>query len=276
MKSFQKTVAILLAAILLLGTTACSDLKEVLKKPTILELEPNNSSQQGETNPTDPSGNSSDATQQVTDPTDNTQPSSNIGGVTLEVLPGKSGLLSGKLLYTITNAYVVTNQNDIPTDGGYIGTPSIWQMNNGREQGFIYPEFIKDDGRFIDDCYLVLVEVSIKSDNAVGDTDPRTGDFDDPYLFRSNRLTLVDMTDTDPNGFYYVTEAGYFSGLWEQNADNDPSVIRLEPGEEKTYTYGFFIGGYKSDGSKTDLSQLCVCNTYGNPDSILVKLGLGD
>lgn len=273
---YKSILSIVIIICILLCFTACSDSQNLLKKPTILELEPTNSSQQGETNATDPSSNSSDATQPVTDPTDSTQASSNIDGVTLEVLPGKSGLLSGKLLYTITNAYVVTNQNDIPTSGGYIGTPSIWQMSNGQEQGFIYPDFIKDDGNFIDDCYLVLVEVSIKSDNAVGDTDPRTGDFDDPYLFRSNRLTLVDMTDTDPHGFYYVTEAGYFSGLWEQNADNDPSVIRLEPGEEKTYTYGFFIGGYKSDGSKTDLSQLCVCNTYGNPDSILVKLGLGD
>lgn len=272
MKLFQKIVAILFVALLLLGTTACSNLQETLKKPTILELNPNNSSQQGETNPTDPSGNSSDAPQQATDPTESTQPSNNISGATLEFV---SGLQSGKLLYTITNAYVVTNQNDIPTDGGFIGTNSVWQMSNGREQSFTYPDFIKEDGSFIDDCYLILVDIAIKSENAMGHTEPPKKMFDDPYLFSSNRLTLVDITDTDPHGFYYVTEAAYFSGLWEQKENNDPAVIRLEPGEEKTYTYGFFIGGYKSDGSKTDLSQLCLCNTYGNPDSILVKLGLG-
>lgn len=122
-----------------------------------------------------------------------------------------------------------------------------------------------------------LVDVSIKSDNAIGVTDPQTRDFDDPYLFRASNLTLVDMTDTDPQGFYYVTEASYFSSPWNDYKEGtDPCVIHLEPGEEKKYTFGFFIGGYKSDGSKTDLSQLCICNTYGNPDSTLVKLGLGD
>lgn len=272
MKSFRKIAAILLAVMLLFGTTACSNPQNLLKKPTILELDPNNSSQQGEMNPTDPSSNSSDAIQQATEPTGNTQPSNNISGVTIELF---SELQSGKLLYTITNAYVVTNKNDIPTNGGFIGTPSVWQMNNGQEQSFIYPEFIKDDGNFIDDCYLILVDITIKSENAMGYTEPPKKMFDDPYLFSSNRLTLADMTDTDPHGFYCVTEADYFSGLWEQNKDTDPAVIRLEPGEAKTYTYGFFIGGYKSDGSKTDLSQLCLCNTYGNPDSILVKLGLG-
>ena len=116
--------------------------------------------------------------------------------------------------------------------------------------------------------------MSIKSEDAVGNTDPETGGFDDPYLFYSNLLSLVDMTDTDSHGFYYVEEADYFSNINEH--EEGSSVIRLEPGEEKTYTYGFFIGGHKSDGSKTDLSNLCLCSTYGSPDSILVKLGLGD
>ena len=271
---YKSILSIVIIVCMLLSFTACSNPKTPSKQPTILELEPDNSSQQGETETTTPSGDSTDITQPSTDPASGTEPSNTAGGVTLEIPSGKNGLVSGKLIYTIQKAYVVTNQKDIPAEGGFITTPAVWQMRNGQEQGFKYPEFIKDNGDFMDDCYLILVEMSIKSEDAVGDTDPETGEFDDPYLFHSCLLTLVDMTDIDPHGYYYVTEAGYFSNLNEH--EEGSSVIRLEPGEEKTYTYGFFIGGYKSDGSKTDLSNLCLCSTYGSPDSILVKLGLGD
>ena len=272
---YKSILSIVIIVCMLLSFTACSNFPKPSGKPTILELEPGNSSQQGETETTTPSGNSTDITQPSTDPASGTEPSNTTGGVTLEISSGENGLVSGKLIYTIQKAYVVTNQKDIPTEGGFFDNPpSVSLMRNGQEQAFKYPEFIKDNGDFMDDCYLILVEISIKSENAVGNTDPVTGEFDDPYLFRSNRLTLVDMTDTNPDGFYNVTEARYFSNLGEHKEGS--SVIRLEPGEEKTYTYGFFIGGYKSDGSKTDLSNLCLCNTYGNPDSILVKLGLGD
>ena len=271
---YKSILSIVIVVCMLLSFTACSNLQNPSKKPTILELEPDNSSQQGETETTTPSGDSTDITQPSTDPASSTEPSNTTGGVTLEIPSGEDGLASGKLIYNIQKAYVVTNQKDIPTEGGFWETPSVWQMRNGQEQAFKYPEFIKDNGDFMDDCYLILVEISIKSENAVGNTDPKTGGFDDPYLFDSSVLTLVDMTDIDPHGYYYVKEADYFSNINEH--EEGSSVIRLEPGEEKTYTYGFFIGGYKSDGSKTDLSNLCLCNSYGNPDSILVKLGLGD
>lgn len=272
---YKSILSIVIIVCMLLSFTACSNFPKPSGKPTILELEPDNSSQQGETKTTTPSGDSTDITQPSTDPASGTEPSNTTGGVTLEFLPGLSGLESGKLIYNIKKAYVVTNQKDIPTEGGFIDNPPfVWQMRNGQEQTFNYPEFIKDNGDFMDDCYLILVEISIKSENAVGDTNPETGGFDDPYLFTSGMLTLVDMTDTDPHGYYHVTEADYFSNLNEH--EEGSTVIRLEPGEEKTYTYGFFIGGYKYDGSKTDLSNLCLCNTYGDPDSILVKLGLGD
>lgn len=274
-KSFLFTV---LTICLLLCFTACSQ----FCGPTILDLDSTSSSQPKENehittedfqenNPTEDSKQE----EPQHNYTNNEQTSNNeASGVTLEFF---RGLESGTLLYTITDARIVTDQDDIPSDGDFINTPSIWQIIDGEEQGYDYPDFIAEDGRFIEDCYLILVDVSIKSDNAIGVTDPKTRDFDDPYLFRASNLTLVDMTDTDPQGFYYVTEASYFSRPWSDYKEGtDPCVIHLEPGEEKKYTFGFFIGGYKSDGSKTDLSQLCICNTYGNPDSTLVKLGLGD
>lgn len=274
-KSFLFTV---LTICLLLCFTACSQ----FCGPTILDLDSTSSSQPKENEQVttedfqenDPRDDSKRQEPQH-ESTNHEQTSNNEeSGVTLEFF---RGLESGTLLYTITDARIVTDQDDIPSDGDFISTPSIWQIIDGEEQGYDYPDFIAEDGRFIEDCYLILVDVSIKSDNAIGVTDPQTRDFDDPYLFRASNLTLVDMTDTDPQGFYYVTEASYFSSPWNDYKEGtDPCVIHLEPGEEKRYTFGFFIGGYKSDGSKTDLSQLCLCNTYGNPDSILVKLGLGD
>lgn len=245
---YKSILSIVIVVCMLLSFTACSNLQNPSKKPTILELEPDNSSQQGETETTTPSGDSTDITQPSTDPASSTEPSNTTGGVTLEIPSGEDGLASGKLIYNIQKAYVVTNQKDIPTEGGFIDNPpSVTLMRNGQEQGFMYPEFIKDNGDFMDDCYLILVEISIKSENAVGNTDPKTGGFDDPYLFDSSVLTLVDMTDIDPHGYYYVKEADYFSNINEH--EEGSSVIRLEPGEEKTYTYGFFIGGETAENS---------------------------
>lgn len=196
-------------------------------------------------------------------------------GVTLEFNELTRDLVEGKLLYTITAAKAITHTNEIPAIDAIDPETIIWQPDGSNIIDYSYPDFVNEDGSFLPNCYLILVDVSVESQNATAITRLNSeGQYEDPYTFRADRLTLVDLSNTDTAGFFYVEEVDYFSNYAE--CSEHPLAFRLEPGDKKEFTLGWFIGGYKYDGSLTKLSNLCLCDTYGNPDSTLVKLGLGE
>lgn len=193
-------------------------------------------------------------------------------GVTLET---EQLLESGKLLFTITDASWITNRLDLPEENESLEHTSIWQPKNGEKVGYHYPDYFLEDGSFIENAGMVLVHINIKSIDAHAIMDPKKGARnEDPYLFDTAIYTLIDMTDKDELGYYYVEEPVYFSEYGKSGYDKDPWLIRLEPGESIDVTIGYVLNGYRSDDTPTDLSQLCLCNTYGNPDSTLIRLNI--
>ena len=252
----KRLIAVFLAVCLLLGLTACAG--EAEAEPTILDL----------------NGGGSDSTSSGADGTSDGART----GVTIE---DSDDLKSGTLLYTVTGARAVNRAEDIPTDGGFDEYGDVWQIIDGEEVGYLYPEMFLEDGSLLENCYLILVDITVESRDAVAKTysdygyeKPVQGLYEDPYVFRCDWLTLVDPTEKISEGQYYYQTMDYFSRMNEREEHN--FTFRLEPGETTSFTIGYLIGGFKHDGSLTDLSQLCLCNTSGDiQTSTLIRLGLG-
>lgn len=182
-------------------------------------------------------------------------------------------LSSGSLVFTIMDVHMVNHLSEIPT-GSFSKYATTWQVENNNIKEYLFPYMIEDDGNFIEGCYLILVDFSVNSIDAhaiqaQSEDDPL---FDDPFLFRADHFWLVDTTDIE-NEQYFPISPSFFSLMGQESEHS--WAFRLEPNTNISYTIGFFIGGYKRDGTKTDISNLCLCNTTGDPDSVLINLGLG-
>lgn len=129
------------------------------------------------------------------------------------------------------------------------------------------PAFLSEDGKhFIPGVYLLLVDVTVKSDGAESCTrhdrdglGALNGLFDDPCLFRADELLFV--VDLAPaltsKGYYGAYSADYFSGMG-QRAEH-PLVFRLKPGESVDLTLGFLVGDAHHGGS-THLESLYLAD----------------
>lgn len=260
----RRWIALVLAACMLLGLTACEEEPEA----TVYEF--------GTVQPTQGKSDNASVTNQTGSGEDTTAPQ-NAGAKAANSFEYDAGLKSGSLLFTFTVVRAVNHRSDIPEAGGFNEYDAfIYQFRDGEEVAYHYPEMICGDGSFLEHCYLVLVDITVESKDAVAKTISADDDgarFDDPYIFRADTPCLVDLSQKQDWG-YPVISPDYFSLLGGQ--EEHPWAFYLEPGQTIDFTLGFFIGGYDPDGTLTDMSQLSLCDSYGNLDSTFIRLGLGE
>lgn len=195
--------------------------------------------------------------------------------LSFEETPETDGnMKSGKLIYTLTGARAVNHAADIPEgsfsdSGGY-----LFMFPDGKEALYTYPEFIQEDGSFIDGAYLVLVDFTVESQDAVcktpDDVEPDGtggGKYSDPYIFQADSFFPVyDTSQADPSNpdsagnryrSYYLA---FFSML--NNREEHPYAFRLLPGETVGLTVGYLVGD-NVDGTPNDLTNVCVRSDVG-------------
>lgn len=172
---------------------------------------------------------------------------------------------SGKLVYTITAADVITNICDLSTkQNGFSYEACLVLDNNNEWQKLDRPGCICEDGSFEDGWHLVLLDISVKNDNAI-----LIGE--EPFLFDAGRLlTLVDLRYKTV-GNYRCQYIDYFSGL--DAGSSQEFSFYLEPGEEKSFTIGYLI---QDSSGKMDFSALRACTTTGGEMSAFVNLKLDE
>lgn len=175
-----------------------------------------------------------------------------------------SDLQSGKLIYTITSADVITNLNDLKTKkDGFSYDACLALDSNNEWQKLEQPACIHEDGSFEEGWCLVLLNILVMNDNAVNT--------DEPYQFDAGRLlTLADLRYKTA-GNYRCKYIDYFSGF-NNNAEREFSFI-LEPGEEKSFTIGYLLN---DSSGKMDFSALRACTTTGGEMSTFVNLKLDE
>lgn len=212
--------------------------------------------------------------------------------LTFELTPEQDpDMIQGKLIFTLTGARVVTREQDIP-EGGIAGEPAVVFNGDGTET--IYScrerEFIREDGSFVDGVYMILLDVTVESQDFLYKTKDEKGPFYDPYLFRSQFFFWI----KDPNDGYGIGSArgyyniNFYSGFGENvnaedreryeayNVDNYNLAVRILPGESKSITLGYVIGN-NLDGTPRNLEDLCAVpiRVYGERhNKILINLGL--
>lgn len=203
---------------------------------------------------------------------------------------------SGKLVYTVTDAWIVKDIVDIPSEETF-STTGCWQVIDGKlihylftrendtsnhtvDPAIQYSSIVKDDGSFVDNAYIVMVAVDIENQDAVALQDHGGFCFnDDPYVFTADVFSLINTEDTHKKG-YYGNAPFLFSEYGKYGNPHFPFLYKLEPGEKMSVTIGFLTGGYKiSDYHNTnaellDLSKFCLCVTRCEYDSPMINLSL--
>ena len=170
----------------------------------------------------------------------------------------KSNFESGRLFYTVNSVELISHLDQLNTkiNGFTTEACGIWDDENAQWLQSDMPGCIHTDGSFQDGCSLMLVHITVESDNAALDTQSSENS-DNPYLFNaSSLLVLTDLSQ--PIGKHYLSfYADYFSGL--NDYSEHEYAFYLEPGNSTELTLGFIIGREEFD-KKADLASLRLSN----------------
>lgn len=213
--------------------------------------------------------------------------------ISVEYTAPHSLLKSGSLAFTISDARLIGNVAELSNPDGILSNSWAVFPNDAYENEMVlnYPDFIQEDGSFYKGVYLIVIDLSVTSNDAVAYTrrdlnkfgDPM-GKFDDPHLFlAAGYLFLQDthigengiVTYTDADGTAYERVAGwgidYFSLLGSRKEDE--MAFRLMPGESISFQVGFVVVD-RNDGGEMDLNTLYLTRTPGDPDAFITHLDL--
>lgn len=201
---------------------------------------------------------------------------------------------SGSLYCSFSNARFIDNLDNLPVSGNqyFRGGQSLYFINDGKTTKVDVDDsyFSNQDGMLYDGCYLLLVDVTITSNNATewissemhthsdGAKVP-AGDYTDPYLFRID--AIVSLSDTSiptinndgavkPDS-YYTRSINYFSIMGKE--EENPILFRVEPGDEISFTIGFLVGDNRR-GGQNDLSSLVLSDYDGGFEGDFIDLNL--
>lgn len=211
-------------------------------------------------------------------------------GESFEVCPGMETddpwyLKEGKLVYTITDAYVVNCREDLPPLEGFPETLFRPEYDRGDDPVSLpYPYFVESDGSFSEGHCLVLIDVTVESQNAKrytrNDLDAEgygRGFYYDPYFFRMDELYLTDPTQTNQYGSSLINLSAQYFSLRNAHPEypDAHATYRLEPGETIQYTIGYHLWSelFEAYDAQMNLSTLCVCHSVGDA---LVELDLAE
>lgn len=194
-------------------------------------------------------------------------------------------LAEGTLRYTITNARLI----DCLPDSSYIedflhDDFMLWIDGAGWIQREL-PIYITNDLNVCDGDYLIFVDVTIESIGArcytqsdFDDIGSSMGKYEDPYIFRADRLLLINTDILDPladEAYQYNTLCYYSQKDDHPNYPANHVTYRLEPGEIISFTVGYHLDKTIVNLAKhpVDLSKFCV-TTLPEQHGQLVNLNL--
>ncbi len=189
------------------------------------------------------------------------------------VLDIEWGLKAGKLHCEFSNIRMVNHRDDIPRlegfrDDAQCSFPGLADNEIYDEKTvFRYPDFILENGEFIPNAYLLLMDVTVTSIGAaaytIHDRDSEgypKGQYTEECLFRAD--PIINLT----NKTQYIKGESQFFGIdyfSDMNKEKENRMLfRLLPGETISFTLGFLVDDEKY-GGKFDLDELTLCDIMG-------------
>ena len=190
---------------------------------------------------------------------------------------GPSGLLEGKMIYTLISARAVTNLLDVSmTDRSFLEYDSnvIWYENN-QEKYSAYPECVEEDGTLIHGAKLILVEIQVKNIDAKSGYAERKGYELD--LFKAD--SILQFCDYGENSLEEQGERLYYPYFFDQAVTDYPETMhpflfKISPGETRTITLGTLVCE-RRDGTEVNLSDIGIVIKQ-NTKYLYFDLGLSD
>ena len=187
------------------------------------------------------------------------------------------GIEVGKLHYTITRASVLKNINN--TGIGRIRESAIVGVYDpdGNLIMYHYPECIDEEGNLVDGANMVILDVTVTSQDAVNFiTNTATGVQsrrypDNPFLFRADEIAYLVNIAEDTDGDYTYYDAVYFSqmGYFEEHE----MAYELLANDVISFRIGYLIGN-RPDGSPLNPADLVITTNWGNAEKEFYDLNL--
>ena len=189
---------------------------------------------------------------------------------------GTRNLKSGSLSCVIQSVVLVDDVAELPNPAGFISDAAVTIQDGEDYLDLRYPDFIQDQGKLLPGVYLVLLNLTVTSQDAVcytnlerDENNRPLGLYADPYIFRAD--SLVYLQDLAPGVDLYWLIA-YFDALGRQ--PEHPLSFRLEPGESRTFTLGFLVSDIER-GGVIHLDQLYLTTAkIAQADEALIHLNL--
>ena len=194
-----------------------------------------------------------------------------------ETLVDTYGAVEGQLEYQINRIQYSTNVKDLGVDPGELQCQEVYYEDQGEGVSIEWPEYVdQETGVLADHLLFVLIDVSVKNENAVSKISTEGENQDDSYYtFGLNRLSICDIGEQGQNGFLN------YDVIWNSGVEafdaaslgtNGSNYFILHQGESMSYQVGFIVGS--NDGEFSTLYATNGGGSYYAEDASFVHLGI--
>lgn len=207
--------------------------------------------------------------------------------ISVELTKGDSMIKKGKLDCLITDIKVISNISEIENTNGFVNDAEVTVSNYGTLR---YPDFITDNGMFVNGVYLLVVDVYVSNIDAVCYTTQEKlengstlGIYDNPYLFRADFLFYLQDVHDGEDGIVYEDSSGlqhiyipswgidYYSNLGD--GPGDPVSYELKPGESISFSVGFLVSDI-SMGGAMHFDALYLTEVVGSVEDFIIQVNV--
>lgn len=186
---------------------------------------------------------------------------------------------SGELIYTVSNPRLINRESDIPA-GSFVSDAYTILPKTKDDRAVFYPDFINDDGEFTSGVYLLLIDVSVYSDDAIAYTKndldfegfPKSL-YDDPFFFRADPIINLCSTSQYIEGVSQYYSMAFYSLM--SQSEVHPMGFHIEPRETIIFTVGFLVDDARF-GGRMDLANISLCHVIGSEKGPYIQLDLGE
>ena len=184
----------------------------------------------------------------------------------------------GTLKLTVLECRIVTRDEEglDPKKFQKVDGQPVWAATyeDGTKQRYVYPQFVREDGSFLDGISVLLVRVRVENVNARLN-DRRIVSAGGEYNFDAS--TLLQMVSSkwyrptyDSLWYRVQQEPCFFSemnGVFSDSEGDHAWIFTLEPGESTEFVLGFYLSDEHARGEE-ELSEIRLMtsetiNTHG-------------
>ncbi len=167
----------------------------------------------------------------------------------------------GTIKLTVTECQVITKDEEglDPKKFQKIDGQPAWAATyeDGTKQRYVYPQFVQEDGSFLDGISILMVSVKVENIDAHGD-EHKTKVYGGEYNFSAKSLFQMVSSKwhrpTYDSLWYRIQqEPCYFSemnGVFSDSKGDHAWIFTLEPGESTEFVLGFYLSDERARGEE--------------------------